>query len=112
MDSSQSQDALKEQFQKAQKANLTSGVVKFNLDYISTYQLYCAVVAWKKEDSNVISTCLRSGGSSGDIALDFIYSGSRADKVLTKVIRPFFEQKLGGDYVTYYDFADEAIHIE
>lgn len=104
-----SQDPLKEEFETQKKDwHIDSGCVKFSSDYVSWFDLFKAVKKWTKEDPNVIYAAIRGGGTM-QIAVDFRYDQAtlpkdkRDSKFAHKVLKPFFEKELGGDFIDGWD---------
>lgn len=97
-------------FEDANNEDIYSGCVKFSSDFVSRFQLYQAAQEWANSDDRVKALAIRGGGNSSH-ALDFRYDVSgmgddvKKGKILEKVFKPFFTEKLGSDYMKGWDFS-------
>jgi hypothetical protein len=104
-------------FEEAKNPDLESGALKFSTDYVSKSKLFEVVSQWVQDDPNVLNASIRSGGGS-QIAMDFRYDSSGAPEeekggnILRKKLVPYFEEKLGGDFIVGWDYADNTIVIK
>lgn len=110
-------DKSKEAFLKATKPDLQSGALKFETDFVSKFEIYNAVAKWAKEDERLLHATIRHGGD-GQIAVDFLYQTEglpkekRGGKSLNTLFKPYFQNALGGDYLTGWDYSDNAIRVK
>ncbi len=104
-------------FEEAKDSTMQSGSLKFDLDYVSTKQVYEAAQKWAESDSNLLLVSVRGGGSN-QAAVDFRYlapelaEGLSGGTLLHSKFKPFFEKVLGGDYIKGWDYANPTYIIK
>lgn len=108
---------LQKSFENAKQEDLNSGSLKFSVDFVSNFKLFEVATDWLKTDERVKALAIRSGGGN-QIALDFRYDtsglprGQRRGNTLDKLFKPYFKEKLGGDYMIGWDYGSPTIVIK
>lgn len=100
-------------FAEAIVKDLQAGCIKFDGAYVSQEQLYNAAVKLVEQDENVLEANVRPGGIT-QWALDFHYKDEKGygGKLLEKVLKPFFTEYFGQDYVVGWDFGTGAAVVK
>lgn len=112
-----SKDTLMEAFDNARHENVQSGAFKFSTEYVSYFELFKAAQAWAEDDDNVISLRLRPGGQH-QISLDFAYDTTslpeedKMGKFEEAIVRPYFKERLGGDFLKYRDYGSTTYIVK
>lgn len=111
-----SDNGLKDQFTKARKDTLFSGCLKFSTEFISTFDLYKAALAWAESDKRVKALSIRGGGSNQN-ALDFRFDMEGATEkelrgeTLRKVFFPFFEEYFEEGCIEGWDYSNGTVTV-
>lgn len=117
MKNTQEEKTLEQEFKDTQQEYIESGCIKFEQDFVSTFEIYKAAKKFAKEDKNVLAASVRKGGQN-QIALDFkydtknIHDKKRRGNLLEEVFKPFFKEAFGEDYITGWDYSNKTTIIK